>query len=218
MEKNNNIESKQWINERLSMLPAEEKWQPDLSRGLGLLRTKLETRRNLHSRFIWPALCALTIIGLLMTFPTTRLLAARYWSTCLHLLRRTGEPGLEYTSENVRGHAPDLAGLNDAGASVALSTLRGKVVLFSFWKEGCDACEIQKQWFTEFQRTYDAEDFVFLHRQVAIDDDLVTILGRHPTVPAIALIDKSGRIAVTHAGLCTKREYQTAIETLLNEK
>jgi hypothetical protein len=37
------------------------------------------------------------------------------------------------------------------------------------------------------------------------------------TTPVTLIIDKTGRIAGTHTGLCSKSEYESAITELLNE-
>ena len=114
--------------------------------------------------------------------------------------------------------APEITATNGAGASIALSELRGKVVLLTFSEPNCITCDTEMQWFSEFQNAYREDNFVFLNRQVvSASDDVLKPFGCPQKIPTTILIDKSGRIAVTHAGLCTRREYETAIETLLNE-
>ena len=48
-------------------------------------------------------------------------------------------------------------------------------------------------------------------------DDVVRQYGRLRSIPTTLIIDKWGRIAVTHTGFCTKSEYETDTKTLLAE-
>jgi peroxiredoxin len=127
---------------------------------------------------------------------------------------------------------------NPDGQSVTLSQFRGKVVLLNFWKTNCVACDVELAWFNEFQQTYSERDFVVLsvaldkdgwksvrpyierkkinHRVMVGNDDILQSYS--PSIPTALIIDKSDRIAVTHIGLCTKREYEAAIESNLNEQ
>jgi peroxiredoxin len=134
----------------------------------------------------------------------------------MNFLGRPSGDQLTYTANGHRATAPDLTGIDSNGNLMAVADLRGRVILFTFWKAGCDACDKEMRWFSEFQQTYGDHDFVFLQRKIESDKDLVNL--RPQAIPTTLLIDKSGSIAVTHVGLCPKREYQTAIETLLNER
>ena len=55
---------------------------------------------------------------------------------------------------------------------------------------------------------------------VAIGDEKVAALfaGPHPAVPLTLVIDRSGRIAAIHAGLCSRAEYEADIDAVLNER
>jgi hypothetical protein len=48
-------------------------------------------------------------------------------------------------------------------------------------------------------------------------DELVRQYGRLRSIPTTLIIDKSGRIAVTHVGFCTKSEYEADTKALLAE-
>ncbi len=220
MDNSNDIKAEQWTTQRLAVLLPLRDWQPDTTRGLQLFRDRRERRRMHGTRLVWATICGVIAAIAVMTFPATRILAAHYATACMSLLGRiSGEaPGLNYTEVNQRKAAPELAVRIGAGPAAKLSDFRGKVVLLTFWKPGCTACDTENAWFREFQQTWREGTFVFLnHRLAADDDDVLGLFSDRQTIPATLLIDKSGRIAATHAGLCTKREYQTAIESLLNE-
>ena len=47
--------------------------------------------------------------------------------------------------------------------------------------------------------------------------DIARAYGGLESVPMTLIIDKSGRIAATHVGLCRKDEYEADIRAVLNE-
>lgn len=74
-------------------------------------------------------------------------------------------------------------------------------------------------WFREFERKYGDRGLVFLNHRIAQGSDSVTdSFGGLDAVPTTLLIDKTGRIAVSHGGYCSKAEFDTAIRALLNEQ
>ena len=48
-------------------------------------------------------------------------------------------------------------------------------------------------------------------------EDVLRQYGRLRSIPTTLIIDKLGRIAVTHVGFCTKSEYETDTKALLAE-
>ena len=146
---------------------------------------------------------------------------------------------VSFTGEG-RKPAPDFT-LEDAdGHAVKLSDFRGKVVLLNFWATWCLPCRMEIPWFTEFQKTYGDRDFVALG--VSMDEDgwtavrpymeaakvnyrvmignagVTGLFGGVTALPATLIIDRSGRIAATHTGICGKNEYQAEIQAMLEEK
>jgi cytochrome c biogenesis protein CcmG/thiol:disulfide interchange protein DsbE len=138
-----------------------------------------------------------------------------------------------------RRMAPDFM-LNDAsGKPVRLSDFRGKVVLLNFWATWCAPCQIEIPWFVEFQGAHATGGLTVLgvsldedgwaavkpyiderkinYRVMAGNDDVAQLYGAI-SLPTTFIIDKSGRIAATHVGLCSKSEYEADINALLDEQ
>jgi len=61
------------------------------------------------------------------------------------------------------------------------------------------------------------ETRVDLDRVMVRGDDVVRQYGSLRSIPTTLIIDKWGRIAVTHAGFFTKGEYETDTKALLSE-
>jgi peroxiredoxin len=133
---------------------------------------------------------------------------------------------------------PDFT-LNDAsGHPVRLSDFRGKVVLLNFWTTSCRQCDSEIPWFQEFQQTY-RDGLVVLgvsldkdgwasarpylegrkinYRVMVGGDEVARLAGGARSIPTTLIIDKSGRIAVTHRGFCSKSEYEADTQALLAE-
>jgi thiol-disulfide isomerase/thioredoxin len=148
-------------------------------------------------------------------------------------------PNISFATPGTRKAAPDFT-LNDSlGVPVKLSEFRGKVVLLNFWATWCVPCRVETPWFVEFQKKYKDQGFAVLG--VALDDDgwkpvkpyidqmkvnypvmvagdgIASLYGGLASLPVTLIIDKAGRIAVTHVGLCPKSEYEAAINSMLAE-
>jgi peroxiredoxin len=186
------------------------------------------------------------MLGGVMAFPVTRALAQRCVDACvtetvpvktflLMSLSRRGEGGLIPPQQ--RRIAPDFKLEDSSGRSVSLVAFRGSLVLLNFWATWCSPCKVEMPWFEEFQQRGDA---VVLG--VSMDDDgwkavrpyierlgvsypvmigndgVAREYGGLQTLPTTVLIDKAGRIAVTHTGLVAKRTYEGEFRTLAEER
>jgi peroxiredoxin len=148
-------------------------------------------------------------------------------------------PSSVYVNPGDRRMAPDFV-LDDAsGKPVRLSDYRGQVVLLNFWATWCTPCRVEIPWFMEFQKAHQSRGFATLgvsldedgwdavrpyigehkinYRVMVGNDDLAQLYGAS-SLPTTFIIDKSGRIAATHVGLCSRSEYETDIRAVLNEK
>ena len=135
--------------------------------------------------------------------------------------------------------APEFA-LKDAnGQTVHLADYKGKVVLLDFWATWCGPCKIEIPWFMDFEQTYKDKNFAVLgvsldedgwsavkpyidgrrinYRVMVGNDDVAQLYGA-ASLPTTFIIDRSGRIAATHVGLCSKGEYEADVKAVLNEQ
>ena len=180
----------------------------------------------------------------LMAFPETRAFAQRCASACVSESTRVkhflmGAPAIHSVVTEGRAPAPDFTLVDAAGQTVRLSDFRGKVVLLNFWATWCLPCRTEIPWFTEFQRTYGDRGFAVLG--VSMDDDgwtsvrpymesakvnyrmmignenVTGLFGGVTALPATLIIDKSGRIAMTHTGICERSAYESEIRSILAE-
>jgi peroxiredoxin len=136
--------------------------------------------------------------------------------------------------------APDFTLTDESGRSIRLSDFRGKVLLLNFWATWCEPCGREIPWFVEFQHANKQRGFAVLGvsmdaggwntvkpyaeaKQIdyplAIGNDHVAALfgGLH-AIPLTLIIDRAGRVAAVHAGLCQKDEYEHDIDAVLNEE
>jgi cytochrome c biogenesis protein CcmG/thiol:disulfide interchange protein DsbE len=180
-----------------------------------------------------------------MAFPTTRAFAQRCVSACVsqstwvHDLFVGSSASSVYVKPDARKMAPDFV-LDDAsGKPVRLSDFRGKVVLLNFWATWCAPCRIEIPWFIEFEKAEQSRGFATLgvsldedgwdairpyieqhkinYRVMAGNNDVAQLYGA-ASLPTTFIIDKSGRIAATHVGLCSKGEYEADIKAVLSEQ
>lgn len=240
MEKNNDTNLNQWVNDRLGSLHPDEQWRPNAIRGFARLQVQRDGGRRRRRRFAWLAAGIAATVVFCLAFPATRTLAERYASACVNLWANyTGSHGkLEFMKQPDRKIAPDFTLTDSTGAQVRLSDFQGKVVLLSLWDTQCAPCNVEIPWFIEFQQRYKDRDFVVLsialdkdgwgsirpyieqnrfnHRVMAGNENVAHLYG--DSIPTALIIDRAGRIAATHIGLCMKREYETAIESTINER
>ena len=217
---NRDENTSRWLNDRLSALQPNASWQPDTIHGLEQFRERRRLRRARVRRRVLIAIGFAAMILAVLAFPMTRSLAERYATACVSLLGHLSNSGTNpaYTNLDYRKPAPTFTLADSVGQSVTLAGLRGKVVLLAFWTPNCAACDTEMSWFRVFEQVYGKQRLVFLDHQAAQSGDaFADAFGGLNAIPTAFLIDKSGRIAVTHGGFCSKSEFQTGIQALLNE-
>lgn len=138
-----------------------------------------------------------------------------------------------------RRMGPDFQLPDGSGKLFSLSQFRGRVVLVNFWATWCAPCRTEIPMLAELQRDYGSRGLVVLglavddsgwsvvrpfaetaeiNYPVMIADSKITdLFGGLKAVPMTFIIDKQGRVAAVHAGLCQKSEYQADIEAVLSE-
>jgi cytochrome c biogenesis protein CcmG/thiol:disulfide interchange protein DsbE len=137
-----------------------------------------------------------------------------------------------------RKTAPEFELKDATGKPVKLSDYKGKVVLLDFWATWCGPCAIEIPWFVEFERKYKDRGFEVLgvsmdddgwkaikpfadekkinYRIVLGDDKTSDQYGGVEALPTTFVIDRDGRIASVHVGLADRKDFENAIEKLLD--
>jgi peroxiredoxin len=142
----------------------------------------------------------------------------------------------QVSGNNLRKAAPNFTLSDSKGASVSLSDYKGKVVLLDFWATWCHGCKTEIPWYMEFQKKYKDKGLSvigvsmdedgwksvkpFIEEQkmnyaVVIGNEALAKLYAVDALPVTLLIDRGGKIAVTHAGLVEKDAFENEIRALL---
>ena len=138
-----------------------------------------------------------------------------------------------------RTPAPDFTLADVRGRTITLSQYRGKVVLLDFWATTCGGCKVEIPWYVEFDRKYQANGLaligidmygespdvvkLFMAKQgmkypVAIGTDALGDRFGVKEMPLTMLIDRYGRIALLHAGIVDKTQFENDIQELLQQR
>ncbi len=144
-----------------------------------------------------------------------------------------------------RKPAPNFTLIDEQGKAITLSSYKGKVVLLDFWATWCGGCKREIPWYIEFDKKYRQQGLAvigvsmdedgwktvkpFLAKK--IDDETGGMIAmQYPIVigsdalakrfgltsmPLTLLIDKEGRIAVSHSGVVDRADFEHHIQMLL---
>jgi len=132
--------------------------------------------------------------------------------------------------------APEFTLTDINGRTITLSQFRGKVLLLDFWAVECAGCKVEIPWYVAFDKTYrdkglaligidmygESSDVVrtfmakaHMDYPVAIGNDAIGERFHVEEMPLTLLIDRSGRIAVSHSGIVDKTQFENDIQELL---
>jgi peroxiredoxin len=222
-----------WVDDRLATLTPDADWDPNVPRGLARLRREGDRPRRRWT--LWVVAAATVSVLLLVSTPALRAFA----HSCGEFVARNLPGAAGRTARaSLRPGAPDLALTDQDGRPVTLSSLRGKVVLLTFWTTTCGQCQVEMPWFTEFQQTYRGRELVVIgvsldhggwakvkpyvdrepvNYRVVVGDRDAARPAIGSSIPTTLILDKDGRIAVRHVGFCSKAEYERDIQKVLAE-
>jgi peroxiredoxin len=148
---------------------------------------------------------------------------------------RTEETAVK--AETKRNAAADFALKDVDGKTVRLADYRGKVVLLDFWATWSGPCKIEIPWFIEMQRRLKDRGFAVIgismdeegwevvkpflarmnvnYRVVIGSDPVAQSYGGIDALPTTFLIDREGRIAATHVGVTSRKDFEDGVQQLL---
>jgi cytochrome c biogenesis protein CcmG/thiol:disulfide interchange protein DsbE len=145
-----------------------------------------------------------------------------------------------FAGDEPRKPAPQFELTNAQGKTVKLSDFKGKVVLLNFWATWCVGCKQEIPWFVDFQSKYKDKGLVVLgvslddegwkvlkpwlaehplnYPVILGNDDVATLYGGVDALPTTLLLDRTGKIVTSHAGVVDRATSEKDIQALLDEK
>ena len=137
-----------------------------------------------------------------------------------------------------RKPAPDFALPNASGQTIHLSDSKGKVVLLDFWATWCAPCRSETPWLIALSEKYKNQGLAVVG--VSMDDNwtpvrpyiarasvpytillgndsLTASFGKLNALPVACFLDRQGRIATTHVGAGSRKQFEQIIQGLLSE-
>lgn len=233
-----------WVDEKLAAGRTATDWVPSTAEGLTRFRQRRQAYRRTQRKAAWVAAGAIALSVATLSFPATRVYAQLCAQACVVETSRVTQFILDRvhpkpSARVARQTAPDFTLVDSEGRTVQLASLRGKVVLLNFWATWCRPCGVEIPWFMEFQKEYAGRGLSVVGVSVDEDgwnsvrpfiarlgvnypvvvggDEIVQLFGGLDSLPTTLIIDRSGRVAVTHVGLVSRQTYEDDVRAVLNE-
>jgi peroxiredoxin len=145
-----------------------------------------------------------------------------------------------------RKPAPEFSLISSQGTLLKLADYRGKVVLLDFWATWCGGCKIEIPWYMEFDQKYKPQGLAvigvsmdedgwkvvkpFLAQErdpetgghtamkypVVLGNDTLAKAYNLTSMPMTLLIDRQGKVALSHTGMVNKNDFERHIQDLLH--
>ena len=147
-------------------------------------------------------------------------------------------PKSEVIPVTQRISAPNFAIKDVHGKPFVLAAHKRQVVLLDFWAIACGGCKLELPWYVGFDQQYRSKglslvgldmygeapeavrSFAAAHQMqnpVAIGTDDIGALYHLGAMPLTVLIDRKGRIAVSHTGVVDPKYFEADMKALLAE-
>ena len=135
-----------------------------------------------------------------------------------------------------RKAVPNYALTDSDGKTFTLANTKGKVVILNFWATWCGGCKFELPYFVGYDQKYRLQGLTTLG--ISMDDGgfpavkpfwmqkhmpYPTVVGNEALanslglkgMPFTLLIDRQGRVAVAHAGVLDRKDFDQHIQQLL---
>lgn len=220
-----------FVEKRLGELQVPAGWTPGTALALARYREEAARRRRVRT-WSWAAGGAAAACACILAFPVPRVFAARCVAACVAETVAVGQR-LGITA------APGFTLTDASGKVVRLADFRGRFVLLNFWATWCPPCKMEIPWFVEFQRKYEEAGLVVLgvsmdedgwaavrpcleklpvnYRMMVGDAAIAGEFGGIETLPSTFLIDRTGRVAGSHAGIVDRTAFEEQLRMLLTK-
>ncbi|ADW68530.1 peroxiredoxin family protein [Granulicella tundricola] len=148
----------------------------------------------------------------------------------------TAKPADELIPAALRVSAPDFTLTDVQGKQLTLSSYKGQVILLDFWATTCGGCKVELPWYVDFDKKYRPKGLAVIgldmygetpelikpfmakwnmNYPVAVGTDALGERFHLREMPLTLLIDRNGKIAVSHAGIVDRAAFEEAIKQLL---
>jgi thiol-disulfide isomerase/thioredoxin len=151
------------------------------------------------------------------------------------------------TAGPTRKPAPNFTLTDAEGRTIELSAFKGRVILLDFWATWCGGCKVEIPWYKEFYTKYKGQGLVVIgvamdtggwktvrpflalkrdpetggntapNYPVVIGSESLAKRFNLTSMPMTLLIDRKGRVAISHTGMVDKSAWERDIRSLLGQ-